>query len=416
MEKLSDMQKWLSVMAAVPSSIFMPYQFPSIDFVMSLTPTGMQEGRDNVLKLMKILWNPQDTLGVFHVTGSNGKWSVCQMLSQVLWKSFGKKVGLFTSPHFITINERFQINGLPITDTKLDSYYEHVISLTQKHNIPLSFFEIQVVVMILYFRDEKVDYVVVEVGLGGTYDGTNIFRKPLACFITSIALEHTHVLGKTRTSILKNKLWILKEWTLLYTPLSNALIERTCREKNVELHTLHNEQKQKTNLIWNHQEKNAGIVFEALKNQGFNEERILSWLQKTYNPGRFEWITPHIFVDTANNRENIGILKKMIRKMDLKNTTILYGTTQTDIQQVREFAQMIPGERRILVDEFCERSLLCEKYSDRVRHNGTIHFSSEINKIREILTDKGSTVIVYGSFYLVWEIMKLSRYKPFAMK
>ena len=86
------------------------------------------------------------------------------MLSQVLWKSFGKKVGLFTSPHFIAINERFQINGIPIADTKLDSYYEHVISLTEKHNIPLSFFEIQVVVMILYFRDEKVEYAVVEVG------------------------------------------------------------------------------------------------------------------------------------------------------------------------------------------------------------------------------------------------------------
>lgn len=170
------------------------------------------------------------------------------MLSQVLWKSLGKKVGLFTSPHFIAINERFQINGAPITDDKLEKYYERVIQLGGKHNIPLSFFEIQVVVMILYFCDEKVDYAVVEVGLGGTYDGTNIFKKPLACFITSITLEHTHVLGKTRASILRNKLGIIKSGTHLYTPLKNKLIEKTCEEKNVSLHILTKHQKKKTNV------------------------------------------------------------------------------------------------------------------------------------------------------------------------
>lgn len=391
-------------------------KFDSIDYVMSLTPSGMQEGRDNVLKLMNILWNPQDTLSVFHVTGSNGKWSVCQMLSQVLWKSFGKKVGLFTSPHFIKINERFQINGIPIVDTELESYYKRVITLAEKHDIPLSFFEIQVAVMVFYFCDKKVDYAVVEVGLGGTYDGTNIFKKPLACFITSIALEHTHVLGKTRTSILRNKLGIIKKWTHLYTPLANILIETTCQKNNVSLHTLAKNQKQKTNLVWGHQEKNAGIVFEALKDQWFDEKKILSWLQNIYNPWRFEWIAPHILVDTANNRENIGILKKMIQKMDLKNITILYGTTQTESAYAEEFAQMIPGKRRILIDDFCERALPCDTFSSWVRHDGIIHLFEEVNKVQKILMDKGSVIIVYGSFYLVWEIIKLSRYKTFAMR
>lgn len=87
------------------------------------------------------------------------------MLSQVLWKQFHKKVGLFTSPHFIHINERFQINDVSISDEKLNTYYERVIQLSKDHTIPLSFFEIQVVVMVLYFVDEQVDYAVVEVGL-----------------------------------------------------------------------------------------------------------------------------------------------------------------------------------------------------------------------------------------------------------
>lgn len=393
----------------------MQHDFPSIDYVMSLTPQGMQEGRDNVLKLMEILWNPQDTLRVFHVTGSNGKWSVCQMLSQVLWKNFGKKVGLFTSPHFITINERFQINGKPIDDTGLESYYERVIILTKKHSISLSFFEIQVVAMVLYFCDEKVDYAVVEVGLGGTYDGTNIFQKPIACFITSIALEHTHVLGKTRASILRNKLGIVKRGTHLYTPLKNKLIETTCEENNIILHTLSSDKKKKTNLAGNYQQKNAGLVFEALRDQGFDWKKILLWLQKIYNPWRFEWIAPHILVDTANNHENIQILMKMVQKLKLKKTIVLYGTTQVDTEEVKKLAQMIPADRRILIDNFCERSLPCTEYANWINYDEIIHISEEANKVQKILLNKDYTVIVYGSFYLVWEIMKLSIYKPFAM-
>lgn len=84
--------------------------------------------------------------------------------------------------------------------------------------------------MVLYFIAKKVDYAIIEVGLGGTYDGTNIFHHPLACFITSITLEHTHVLGKTRTTILKNKLGIVKPGTHLYTPLNTREIRKKCLE------------------------------------------------------------------------------------------------------------------------------------------------------------------------------------------
>lgn len=337
------------------------------------------------------------------------------MLSQVLWKSFWKKVGLFTSPHFIKINERFQINGVCVSDESLENYYKKVIGTAEKIKVPLSFFEIQVIVMILYFYDEKVDYAVIEVGLWGTYDGTNIFQKPLACFITSITLEHTHVLGKTRMSILRNKLGIIKNGTSLYTPLRNKLIEKACRENNVQLHTLAKDEKKKTNLSGNHQQKNAGLVFEALKDLGFETKKIKTGLQEIYNPWRFEWIAPHILVDTANNRENIQILKRMVKKMNQKKMTILYGTTQTDTDEAKKLAQIIPAGKRMLVDDFCERSLPSEKYNKWVKHADIIHFFTEVKKMKKVLSDEDSTLIVYGSFYLVWEIMKLSRYQPFAM-
>jgi len=125
--------------------------------------------------------------------------------------------------------------------------------------------------MVLYFIDEKVDYTVVEVGLGGTYDGTNIFHAPIACFITSITLEHTHVLGKSRATILGNKLGILKKNTHLYTPLKNKQIQAKCSELKVKLHTINKKRVVHTNLPGKHQERNAQMVLEALKNEGFDE-------------------------------------------------------------------------------------------------------------------------------------------------
>ena len=171
------------------------------------------------------------------------------------------------------------------------------------------------------------------------------------------------MLGKTRASILRNKLGIVKNNTHLYTPLKNKLIENTCRERKATLHTIGKNKKKKTNLPGNHQQKNAGLVFEALKNLGFDTNKILSGLQNIYNPGRFEWIAPHILVDTANNRENIKILRSMVQKIKSKKIITLYGTTQIDAEYTSELAQMIPAERRILVDDFCDRSLPCEAYS-----------------------------------------------------
>lgn len=122
--------------------------------------------------------------------------------------------------------------------------------------------------MIFYFVDEKVDYAVVEVGLGGTYDGTNIFSRPLACFITSVTLEHTHVLGKTRTTILRNKLGIVKPRTHLYTPLRNKTIATYCKKNHVHLKTVKKIQDNNlTNLPGDHQRKNAELVMQALQDQ-----------------------------------------------------------------------------------------------------------------------------------------------------
>jgi len=396
-------------------------KYSYIDFVLSLSPWGMKMGRDNLIKILWYLWSPQDTLQVFHVTGSNWKWSVCQMLSQVLYKKFKKKVGLFTSPHLIDITERFQVNWESITYYELNKYYKRALSLSKKYAIELSFFEIQVLVMVMYFCDQKVDYAVIEVWLGGLYDGTNIFKKTLACFITSITLEHTHVLGKNRKTILRNKLGILKPWTTLYTHIHTLQVREYCRKIGAKLRicTLDVEEEKLTNLPWKHQQKNAVLVLESLRDIGYNSKKIKDALKNIYHPGRNEWISPHLFVDSANNYENIILLKRML-KNTLNDAIIIFGSTQTDPVYVAKLANIFPNQKKILVDGFCERSLPCSQYSHFVPSSTTKHLDTDIWKkfIKNLSKPCPWTqkYILFGSIYLVGYVMRLSRYKIFANK
>lgn len=390
-----------------------------IDQVESLTPWGMKSGRDTLLKLLSYIWSPQNTLKVFHITGSNGKWSVCIMLAQVLSKKFNKKVGLFTSPHLIDITERFQVNGAPISPTELDKYYEKVLALGQKYQLELSFFEIQVVTMILYFSEQKVDYAVVEVGLGWVYDGTNIFSHPLACFITSISLEHTQILGKTRKSILKNKLWIAKNGTELYTFIKNKQIKTYCDNHHVTLNNTFKINQTLTNLPGHHQQKNAYLVLQSLLDLWFDEEDIRQWLKNIYNSWRFDWITPHILVDTANNTENLRLLQKMINKEHLNNVTLIFWTTQTNSEKVRELLKIFPHQKWIFVDGFCDRALPCSLYAveswveSHFLHLDTQSWKKEMLSILE-MNKNAEKYLIFWSLYLVWYVMKLSRYNIFA--
>lgn len=416
---LSEMvKKWQRNLSYFCVNLAKKYSY--IDFVMSLTPWGMKTGRDAVIKLLSYIGSPQDKLQVFHVTGSNGKGSVCQMISQVLYKQFGKKVWLFTSPHLIDITERFQINWKPMSHTKLNSYYKKVIGLAQKYTIELSFFEIQVVVMILYFRDEKVDYAVIEVGLGGLYDGTNIFTHPLACFITSITLEHTYVLGKTRTSILKNKLWIVKQWSSLYTHIDNQQVRKYCKTHQADYKKITNFQTHNlTNLSGIHQEKNALLVLQSLTDLWFERSKILKWLQNIYNPGRFEYLRPNILLDTANNLENIKILKKMVQK-DFSDATLIFGTTQTDPKYISQLLSLFPNKKKILVDGFCERSLPCSEYQNLIKNDDIWHLDTAKwkERIKKVLEENKNTqkYIIFWSFYLIGYIMSLSRHSVFAKR
>ena len=134
-----------------------------------------------------------------------------------------------------------------------------------------------------------------------------------------------------------------------------------------------------------------------------------------YNPGRFQWLSPNLLVDTANNKENILFLAQMIKKLQYKNIITLFGTTQIDKKYARELADMIVAGERFIVDDFSERSLPASEYAENKKKEHSVHLS-EIDEqwLQALQSRKNTLIIIYGSFYLVGEIMRLSRYKPFA--
>ena len=167
-------------------------------------------GLERMLKLAEIFNNPQEKLKIIHVAGTNGKGSTCAMLAKALEEN-GYKTGLFTSPHLKSYTERIKVNFSDISEEKFASFLQKVENASNKNNIQLTEFETLTMLAFLYFQEEKCDYVVLEVGMGGRLDATNIIKKPVLTIITSISQDHTDRLGKTIKDISFEKAGILKK-------------------------------------------------------------------------------------------------------------------------------------------------------------------------------------------------------------
>ena len=171
-------------------------------------------GLERMTKLLDILGNPQDELKVIHVAGTNGKGSTCKFIYSVL-QECGYKVGLYTSPFLEIFNERIELDGAYISDNDLAQYTDRVLAavkqMTDAGLQSPTEFEVITAIAFLYFKEKKADYVVLEVGLGGRGDSTNVCKKPLISVITSISYDHTDRLGNTLAEIASEKAGIIKD-------------------------------------------------------------------------------------------------------------------------------------------------------------------------------------------------------------
>ena len=173
----------------------------------------MKHPPEHTRELLSRLGNPQEGIKIIHVAGTNGKGSVCAYLNAMLLAG-GKKTGLFTSPHLVRINERFQINGEDVSDEQFLDAFLKVEKAAKEYEAEgeghPSYFETLFLMGMLIFKEAGVEYLVMETGLGGRLDATNVVEKPLACIITSISRDHTEYLGDTLEAIAGEKAGIIK--------------------------------------------------------------------------------------------------------------------------------------------------------------------------------------------------------------
>lgn len=309
--------------------------------------------KDPSLDAMKFFMNefnhPEKELKIIHIAGTNGKGSCTEMMSNILIKA-GYKVGKFLSPHLIKYNERISINGKLISDSEMEKLIGEISPKIEKYNkqskVNTTLFELETTMALIYFARHKCDFVVLEVGLGGTYDCTNIVN-PLVSIINSIGYDHMHLLGNTLEEIAKNKAGIIKENSATVfveqEPEVNNIIINKCKEKNNELHLIKvsdiknyifNEEYQQIdykyykdiliNLKGEKQIFNASLCLETVdilrKNYEISDIAIQEGLKTVIHHARFEKLSdnPTIIYDGAHNEPAIKNLKKSI-EMYYKN-------------------------------------------------------------------------------------------------
>ena len=185
----------------------------AVDYIETIPKFTVKHPPEHTRELLSRLGNPQEGIKIIHVAGTNGKGSVCAYLNAMLLAG-GKKTGLFTSPHLVRINERFQINGEDVSDEQFLDAFHKVEKAAKEYEAEgeghPSYFETLFLMGMLIFKEAGVEYLVMETGLGGRLDATNVVEKPLACIITSISRDHTEYLGDTLEAIAGEKAGIIK--------------------------------------------------------------------------------------------------------------------------------------------------------------------------------------------------------------
>ena len=300
-------------------------------------------GNDLLKKLLAFLNNPQDSLKFVHIAGTNGKGSVAAMTASVL-KEAGYRVGLFTSPFIERFNERIQVCGEPISDNELSKITLKVKTAMEEHDAFVSEFALVTAIAFLYFKQENCDIVILETGMGGRLDATNVISAPLVSVITSVSLDHTQYLGESIEKITAEKCGIIKKDSpVVLCPVQEdavfGIVRDFCQRIGSKLiipsiptesnnSFLYKGQKYTLSLKGSYQKNNACVAIEVLnilKKSGFNisDFNIKEGLFKTKWMARFEFLTPDLVIDGSHNPDGLLYLKQDLLKQNRDITLVV---------------------------------------------------------------------------------------------
>lgn len=406
----------------------------SLKKLFSLHTFGIKLGLENTIGFLDYLGNPQQALKTIHIAGSNGKGSTSSFIASIL-QEFGYKIGLYTSPHLVKFNERVVINGKQIEDEYVASFVSDNEKYIDEHE--LTFFEVTTAMAFRYFKDMKTDYCVIETGLGGRLDSTNVLN-PLAVVITTISLEHTNVLGNTLEQIAAEKAAIIKNGTNVFTGIlkneAADIIEQRCSDSKSILFplknfivddgdqitlSLNNEKSIDINppLKGKYQEYNAALAaLTILKTFSFDDEikyraGISNVSKNTGIQGRFEYFhrDPNIIFDSAHNPEGIeNFLKEFVKETgSYVKKTLIFGAMRD-----KAIAHMLQ-----MLSEYFDEILVTEiKYERAASAKEILQFCFNLNINAREATEPSDFVesfktrnsneclVVLGSMYLLGEI------------
>lgn len=423
----------------------MKYQ-EAMKYITEVGNFGSNYGLERTYKLLELLDNPQDKLKIIHVAGTNGKGSTTAMITSML-KGCGYKVGMYTSPFLEEFEERIQINGENIPKEKLAQLITKIKYAVDKvieegYNHPTEF-EIITVLMFLYFATEEVDFAVVEVGLGGRLDSTNVIT-PILSVITSISFDHTNLLGNTLEEIAAEKAGIIKSCipTVIYPQeeMAERVISSKCQELDSKLYKINKEDAKLINIIkedkiyqqvkvklddeydvklpllGEHQILNLAVALKALevikdKAPKLNREIIVKSLATVRWNGRLEIMSnsPYVVIDGAHNIQGITQLDKNIKKyFEYKDMYLILGIlADKDVEHMvkvitpkaKKVFTVTPNSMRAetaeeLMNEVKKYNESCEAYND---YKNAFEDALKLCK-------KDDLLLISGSLYMIGEM------------
>jgi dihydrofolate synthase/folylpolyglutamate synthase len=410
----------------------------AIEYIHSVCWKGSIPGLGRTQELLSKMGNPEKKLKFVHIAGTNGKGSTAAMTASILQQA-GYKVGLYTSPYIYRFHERMQVNGVQISDEDLAAVTEYVQPFAQSMAESPTEFELVCCIAFEYFLRKNCDIVVLEVGMGGAFDATNVIEAPEVAVITNIGLDHTDFLGNTLEEIAATKAGIFKEGgnAVIYrgTPGVEKVFEDICAERNVSLRKAdfdslnllsHGLEGQTFDcgarkalalpLLGIHQLKNAAVVLsviDTLIHKGWNitEENIREGMRTVSWPGRFDIVgrEPLFIIDGGHNPQCIEALVVNIRdyltdKKVIALTGVLADKDYADMYKpvmpyVREFVCVTPPNPRKL--EAAELA----KHLQGVGAKATACASIEEGvRTARALAGHDGVVLCFGSLYTIGSI------------
>lgn len=411
----------------------------ALEYIHLVSNFFCRPGLERITQLCEKLGNPQDKLKFVHVAGTNGKGSFCSMLASV-FKEAGYKTGLYTSPYIVNFNERIAVSGVMIDNGELAEITAYVKEFAEEMQDKPTEFELITAIAFEYFARKKCDIVVLECGLGGRYDATNIIKNSVLSVITGISIDHTSFLGNTIAEIAGEKAGIIKKGVpcLWCGENSQALcvIAETCNKLNSALHTVDRStlniksfDLKKTvfdfdglkdvsiSLLGTYQPVNAVNVISAvklLKCNGFNisQEAMRNGLYKTVWPARFELLcdSPVVIADGAHNPEGIENAVVSIKKyFGEEKINIVSGVMKDKdfeyiAQALSEVARCVycitpDNPRALSADEY--KAVFYEK---GVKATACKSVSEAVLKAMEDSAAKGIPTVALGSLYMYSEV------------